>query len=135
MQTPVLATNTGGPLESVQDDGVTGWLRKPNPPLWTDVIRIVLFEFSDKERSALSARAKKRVLTEFSKEKMAENLDAQFTAMAGKRRSQVPLIFFLIPMGIYFLVCLVITFIYFKFFAEVAEVRDVEVGSILKTEL
>jgi len=97
-------------------------------------MRTVLFQFSDKERSALSNRAKKRVLTEFSKEKMAENLDAQFTAMAGKRRTQVPLIFLLAPMGIYFVVCLALTLVYFAYFAE--EAAEGEGGkTILKTEL
>ncbi|KAH6679470.1 glycosyltransferase family 4 protein [Halenospora varia] len=83
---PVLACNTGGPLETVVD-GKTGWLRAPGDVEgWTEVMNNVLYKMSDKERQKMGAAGKERVKNEFSDVKMAQRLDGIITAMASQER-------------------------------------------------
>ncbi|KAG9229935.1 hypothetical protein BJ875DRAFT_386255 [Amylocarpus encephaloides] len=87
-EVPVLAANTGGPLETVVH-GKTGWLCSPcDVGGWSAVMNQVLHNMSWKERKAVGAAGKQRVKTEFSDIKMAERLDSTITSMAEvKRRS------------------------------------------------
>lgn len=71
--TPVLAVNSGGPLETVVE-GETGWLRPPDDKEWSAVMKKVLFEMSDSEIRIMGEKGKERVEREFSKEKMAASL-------------------------------------------------------------
>ena len=72
---PVLAANTGGPRESVQD-GVTGWLRDPSDlPAWTRVMDKVLNDMSVAEREKMSKAGKSRVKNNFGRPRMAEKLE------------------------------------------------------------
>lgn len=91
--TPVLATNTGGPLETVVP-GLTGWLCSPNDlGGWCKVIHTVLHELSDAQLKKMGDAARARVTTEFSDTKMAERLDGVIAGMAtAPRRSSGALV-------------------------------------------
>ena len=71
--TPVLAVDSGGPLESVVS-GETGFLRPQDPQAWADAIEALLCD--DDRRKAMGARGRKRVQEKFSLEAFAANLDA-----------------------------------------------------------
>ena len=72
---PVLATNTGGPLETIYD-GRTGWLRSPTKPeLWTDVMRKPLIPSSADGLRKMGQSGRERVLAEFSQTKMTQLFD------------------------------------------------------------
>lgn len=69
---PVLATNTGGPLETIYD-GRTGWLRSPSKvDQWTEVMRKPLIPSSAGSLAKMGQSGKERVLAEFSQTKMTE---------------------------------------------------------------
>jgi alpha-1,3/alpha-1,6-mannosyltransferase len=73
--TPVLAANTGGPLETVVD-GVTGWLCPPEDvEAWTVVMNKVLHKMSNADLEKMSEAGRQRVMNEFSDVKMAERLE------------------------------------------------------------
>ncbi|KAA8913606.1 hypothetical protein FN846DRAFT_928879 [Sphaerosporella brunnea] len=74
---PVLAHNSGGPLETIQE-GATGWHRPDVPEEWTAVMRKALFEMQPSEIKAMGAKGREGVITEFSKEKMAERIENEF---------------------------------------------------------
>lgn len=74
-KTPVLATNTGGPLETVVD-GVTGWLREPDSEAWYRVIGHVLLESSDTELQEMGQRGHDRVAAHFTQKQLQEQLTA-----------------------------------------------------------
>jgi alpha-1,3/alpha-1,6-mannosyltransferase len=72
---PVLATNSGGPLETIYD-GRTGWLRSPKKiEQWTDVMRKPLIPSSSESLKAMGEKGRERVLAEFSHEGMTNALD------------------------------------------------------------
>ena len=90
---PVLATNTGGPLETIYD-GRTGWLRSPEKvEQWTAVLRKPLIPSSEDSLKLMGERGRERVLAEFSHTKMTKALEEEMARMcgdAGKRPSLVP---------------------------------------------
>jgi alpha-1,3/alpha-1,6-mannosyltransferase len=69
--TPVLATPTGGPLETIEDN-LTGFLR-PNEQ-WPDVLEKVLTQGVNPE---MGMRGRQRVINEFSKEAMASRFELE----------------------------------------------------------
>lgn len=74
---PVLATNTGGPLETVYD-GRTGWLRAPEKvDQWTEVMRKPLIPSSESKLQQMGQNGRARVLAEFSATKMTQSLDQE----------------------------------------------------------
>jgi alpha-1,3/alpha-1,6-mannosyltransferase len=78
---PVLAANSGGPLETVTD-GQTGWLRSPEKVQeWTQVMEQVLSKMPESERKKMGLAGRQRVMTEFSETKMATRLDEEFAEM------------------------------------------------------
>ena len=84
--TPVLAANTGGPLETVVD-GETGWLRNTDDPeKWTEVMNKVLHQMSEKDVRSMGKAGVKRVKAEFSDVKMAERLEELINGMAEAKR-------------------------------------------------
>ncbi|KAG0645894.1 GDP-Man:Man(2) c(2)-PP-Dol alpha-1 [Hyphodiscus hymeniophilus] len=93
---PVLAANTGGPLETVVD-GKTGWHCPPDDvEKWTAVMNKVLHEMSEKELEAIGRAGRERVKEEFSDIKMATRLDNIIDGMAGNERRtliEIPLLF------------------------------------------
>lgn len=84
--TPVLATNSGGPLETVID-GETGWLRPADDiAQWTQVMHQVLSEIPNKNLAEMGERATRRVKDEFSRTKMASRLDEEIDTMVNTPR-------------------------------------------------
>ncbi|ELR05773.1 Alpha-1,3-mannosyltransferase-like protein [Pseudogymnoascus destructans] len=85
--TPVLAANTGGPLETVVD-GVTGWLRDPEVVEdWTRVMDSVLHKMTAKELEKMGDKGRERVRAEFSEESMAERFEVLIGKMGPPPRS------------------------------------------------
>ena len=83
---PVLAANSGGPLETVLDPE-TGWLRDVDKvEQWTDVMKKVLTEMSEAELRQLGLNGKDRVRDEFSETKMGKRLDDEMETMVQGRR-------------------------------------------------
>ncbi|KID83579.1 mannosyltransferase [Metarhizium guizhouense ARSEF 977] len=85
---PVLAANTGGPVETVADRE-TGWLRDPaDAPAWTDVMARCL-ALPDDQLAAMGDAGRRRVRELFGRDKMAQTLDeslVQITRLAEERR-------------------------------------------------
>lgn len=85
---PVLASNAGGPLETILD-GKTGWLRNVDKDEeWTYIVRKVLHAFSETRRADMSAAAKTRVQEYFTKKTMAKRFDEEITKMVDDKRSK-----------------------------------------------
>lgn len=85
--TPVLAANSGGPLETVVD-GETGWLRPADDiSQWTKVMHQVLFELPRDYLTRMGETGKRRVKDEFSHTKMASRLDEEITITIDTPRS------------------------------------------------
>lgn len=83
---PVLVANSGGPLETVSDPE-TGWLRPVDEvEQWTEVMRQVLHELSEKQLHQMGENGRRRVREEFSETKMAHRLDQEFESMVKARR-------------------------------------------------
>lgn len=83
---PVLAANSGGPLETVLDPE-TGWLRDGEKvEQWTDVMKRVLGEMSEEQLWQIGENGKRRVREVFSETKMARTLDEEIEDMVKGRR-------------------------------------------------
>ncbi|EEA28804.1 Alpha-1,3-mannosyltransferase-like protein [Talaromyces marneffei ATCC 18224] len=83
---PVLASNTGGPLESVIEDE-TGWLRDTTQvDEWTGIMRKVLLEMTDQEFAKMAANGKKRVEDVFSLHAMEDTLEEELQDMLKSNR-------------------------------------------------
>ncbi|EGP84811.1 mannosyltransferase alg2-like protein [Zymoseptoria tritici IPO323] len=99
-RTPVLATNTGGPLETIYD-GRTGWLRSPEKvDAWTDVLRKGLISSSEESLRKMGEMGRERVLKEFSREKMTRELEGEverLIQMPGRLRPGVMPEWMIIP--------------------------------------
>ena len=86
---PVLAANSGGPLETVVD-GETGWLRPVDQPAaWTRVMQEALQETSKEQLQQMGKRGQQRVRAEFSDAKMAMRLKEEIEAMVDTPRQEV----------------------------------------------
>jgi len=78
---PVLAANSGGPLETVLDPE-TGWLRSVEKvDQWTEVMQKVLHEMTDTQLQRMGEDGKRRVEEEFSETKLSRRLDDEIGAM------------------------------------------------------
>jgi alpha-1,3/alpha-1,6-mannosyltransferase len=88
--TPVLAANEGGPTETVVS-GQTGWLRDVTKVQdWTEVMRIALEDGDGEERlKEMGKWGRERVISEFSKEAMAERLETEIQGMTKKERPDI----------------------------------------------
>jgi alpha-1,3/alpha-1,6-mannosyltransferase len=85
---PVLASNTGGPLETIVE-GETGWLRDVDKPeRWTGVMEKVLGGIDDAALQKMARAGKKRVSVHFTRESMAQNLDNEINDMLGEARGE-----------------------------------------------
>lgn len=85
-EVPVLASNTGGPLETVVE-GKTGWLRDvTNTTAWTEVMNTVLTGLSANELGTMGKTGRRRVETEFSKAKMGKVLDTEIQDLVKRPR-------------------------------------------------
>ena len=86
---PVLAANSGGPLETIVD-GETGWLRPADDvEQWTELMRRVLFHFTEEHLRHMGEVGRERVKEEFSETKMARRLDEEIEALVKAPRVQV----------------------------------------------
>ena len=87
---PVLAADSGGPLETVVE-GETGWLRDvQDVAAWTRVIKEVVSIRGDEELALMGERGKDRVRREFSASKMSARLDSEISALLqGEDRKKV----------------------------------------------
>ncbi|KAK3371611.1 glycosyltransferase family 4 protein [Lasiosphaeria ovina] len=82
---PVLAADSGGPVETVVD-GSTGWLRDPaDVPAWTEVMDRALNRLSPAELADMGRAGESRVRDNFADVQMAERLDAIFDDMAAAK--------------------------------------------------
>lgn len=85
---PVLAVNTGGPLETVVE-GETGWLRTDQGVgEWTNVIRKVLWQMSPEELREMGENGRRRVQEKFSLRAMGENLEKVIDTMLDNEPKQ-----------------------------------------------
>lgn len=83
---PVLASNTGGPLETIVD-GKTGWLRDvKNKEEWAYIVRKTLTAFSETRRETMQEAARNRVEEMFTKEIMAKRFDEEIENMVKTQR-------------------------------------------------
>jgi alpha-1,3/alpha-1,6-mannosyltransferase len=84
---PVLASNTGGPLETIAE-GKTGWLCDVSRvDKWTAVIRKVIIDLDDAERARIKTAGRTRVKDSFSREIMAQKFDWEIQSMTNGTRS------------------------------------------------
>lgn len=84
---PVLASNTGGPLETIVE-GKTGWLRDVGQTKeWTDVMNQVLHELSPADLEQIGRNGQERVRQHFTRKIMAEKLDGEMMSMVQNKRS------------------------------------------------
>lgn len=78
---PVLASNTGGPLETIVE-GETGWLRDAHAPdEWTAVMDKVLYGMSQTDIERMAAAGKARAEHEFSLTAMGDRLEEEILTM------------------------------------------------------
>ncbi|EAW13172.1 GDP-Man:Man(1)GlcNAc(2)-PP-dolichol alpha-1,3-mannosyltransferase [Aspergillus clavatus NRRL 1] len=83
---PVLASNTGGPLETIVE-GETGWLRDATVVAdWTAVMDRVLYKTDRKELDRMSAASRARVENKFSLTAMGDRLEEEISDMLSKQR-------------------------------------------------
>lgn len=84
-RTPVLAANSGGPVETIRDEE-TGWLRSPEDvPAWSDVVQRAL-AMPDSELSEMGERGATRVRNLFGRDQMAERFDTIVKDIVGQKR-------------------------------------------------
>ncbi|KAG6173069.1 hypothetical protein E4U51_006409 [Claviceps purpurea] len=82
---PVLAANTGGPVETIADPQ-TGWLRDPaDVDAWSDVMRQAL-KMPAQERAKMGLAGEKRVRDLFGRDTMAETLEKNITHIVDMKR-------------------------------------------------
>ena len=85
---PVLATSSGGPLETVVE-GQTGWLRDAGRvEEWIEVMRDVVGRMGDGEREEMGRKGQKRVREEFSRGKMGVRLREEIDGMVEAPRAE-----------------------------------------------
>ncbi|KAK5256388.1 Alpha-1,3-mannosyltransferase-like protein, partial [Exophiala xenobiotica] len=85
---PVLASNTGGPLETVVE-GKTGWLRDvSSADEWTEVMSMVLNKMSPADLQEMGRNGRERVHEQFSRKTMAGKLSNEMEQMIKSKRSK-----------------------------------------------
>lgn len=83
---PVLASNTGGPLETIVE-GETGWLRDArNIDDWTAIMKKVLYEMGEEEFARMALNGKKRAENEFSLTALGDRLEEEIQDMLDSPR-------------------------------------------------
>lgn len=84
---PVLASNTGGPLETIVE-GKTGWLRDASKAEeWAAIIRKVLYELDSTTLQVIGREGPIRVGDRFTKTIMAQEFNHAINDMMGQKRS------------------------------------------------
>ncbi|KAJ5782444.1 Glycosyl transferase family 1 [Penicillium paradoxum] len=83
---PVLASNTGGPLETIVE-GETGWLRDAHADEeWTAVMDKALYRLSQEDAQRMALAGKKRAQEKFSLTAMGDRLEEEITTMLNAER-------------------------------------------------
>jgi alpha-1,3/alpha-1,6-mannosyltransferase len=83
---PVLASNTGGPLESIIENE-TGWLRDTTQvDEWTAIMQKVLLNMSEQEFANMATNGKRRVEDVFSLHAMEDKLEEELQNMLKSNR-------------------------------------------------
>ncbi|KAF3385279.1 hypothetical protein F1880_002489 [Penicillium rolfsii] len=83
---PVLASNTGGPLETVVE-GETGWLRDAHAvEEWTAIMAKVLYGMSEKKLDKMATAGKARAERKFSLTAMGDRLEEEISTMLSAER-------------------------------------------------
>ena len=83
---PILATDTGGPTESVvshPQDERTGWLCAADSQTWADALNEIM-DLNADERQALSTRSRTRARDLFGMESMAKGLESALQSAVSK---------------------------------------------------
>lgn len=84
---PVLASNTGGPLETIVE-GKTGWLRDISKvDDWTAVMNKVLHGMTEPEIEEIAQNGKERVREQFTRRIMAKKFHDEMSMMISSKRS------------------------------------------------
>lgn len=84
---PVLASNTGGPLETIVE-GKTGWLRSVGKEEdWTTVMRNVLSNMTARDAAQMKAAGQSRVQERFSRTIMAKKFETEIQRILEMKRS------------------------------------------------
>ena len=84
---PVLASNTGGPVETIVE-GETGWLRDVETVSeWTEVIKKSLSKSETPARKAMGEAGQRRVQNHFTRSTMAHKLEDEINSMLKDKRS------------------------------------------------
>ncbi|KAL8931345.1 MAG: hypothetical protein Q9211_007031, partial [Gyalolechia sp. 1 TL-2023] len=98
---PVLATDSGGPLETVLE-AETGWLRPAEKvEQWTEIMHQVLCELSPEELRVMGRRGRAWVESEFSERKLADRLEEEIDAMlAAPRQTALEIPDILLGLGV-----------------------------------
>lgn len=85
---PVLASNTGGPLETIIEKE-TGWLRDVDKPeRWTGIMEKVLGGLDEAKLKDMGKCGRKRVWCHFTRGSMSRDLDSQITGMIREERHE-----------------------------------------------
>jgi alpha-1,3/alpha-1,6-mannosyltransferase len=85
-RTPVLAANSGGPVETIVD-GETGWLRSPNDvDEWAKVVRHAL-SLGDAQIKSMGDKSEARVKDMFGRGQMAKRFDEILDDIVDKKAS------------------------------------------------
>ena len=86
---PVLAADSGGPLETVLE-GQTGWLRSADDVgSWTEVMQRALHGLGEEKLRTMGVAGKRWVTSEFSETKLADRLDEEISWMIDSPRRRV----------------------------------------------
>ena len=84
---PVLASDTGGPLETIVE-GETGWLRSVDRVSdWTEVIKRSLSKSGPTVRKTMGEAGRRRVQKQFTRDTMAHKFDDEINTMLENKRS------------------------------------------------
>ncbi|KAF8826052.1 hypothetical protein HHX47_DHR6000727 [Lentinula edodes] len=95
---PVLACDSGGPVESIVDKPVderTGWLRAPDPEIWAEALREIV-GMGEEDRVKMRVRAKKRARELFGMEAMARGIEDALKEAVGMGKVRSRLTFWLL---------------------------------------
>ena len=85
---PVLAADSGGPVETVLE-GRTGWLRDPRDvPAWTGRMRHVLLDLPPDQAAAMGAEGARHVREVFGRDSMAQRLEATLAEIVDAERTR-----------------------------------------------
>lgn len=116
---PVLAANTGGPLETVVD-GQTGWLRPVDDVAqWTEVLDNVLHGLSEEQLKGMGEAGRRTVRAEFSETRMAERLDEEIDGMVNApRQAALSLQDLLLALGVAGMVVAVVSGVVYRFYGR-----------------